>query len=173
MKPRDPPQDRVDLFRERLDVIIDPQHPLVRLASVVPWDRFRAEVDDLYAPWGRPGTPTRIMVGLHYLKVEQNISYEQLLRRWPENPYWQYFCGFEFLEHRSPAQLRALLHWRKRVGDERLQRVLNTVREHASGIGALDDAQDASVRERIAADQAVPPSTGLGFRLFLQRLFAR
>ena len=51
---------------------------------------------------GRPGCPTRLMVGLHYLKYAFNESDESVLDRFLENPYWQYFCGFEYFQHELP-----------------------------------------------------------------------
>jgi transposase, IS5 family len=40
------------------------------------------------------------MVGLTYLKHSYNLSHEQVCERWLENPDWQFFCGFEDLQHR-------------------------------------------------------------------------
>lgn len=69
MRPSHPPSGKVDLFRERLEVIIDPRHPLVRLAGLVPWSRFDDAFGRFYGPIGRPAKLTRLMVGLHYLKA--------------------------------------------------------------------------------------------------------
>ncbi len=41
MRPKQPkaePQE--DLFRARLQNLVDPQHPLVRLAGLIDWSRF-------------------------------------------------------------------------------------------------------------------------------------
>ena len=64
MRPSHPPSGKVDLFRERLEVIIDPRHPLVRLAGLVPWSRFDDAFGRFYRPIGRPAKLTRLMVGL-------------------------------------------------------------------------------------------------------------
>ncbi len=40
MKPARPGRASGDLFRERLDAIIDMRHPLVRLAGLMPWADF-------------------------------------------------------------------------------------------------------------------------------------
>ncbi len=69
MRPKQPaavPQD--DLFRARLENLVDPRHALVRLAGLIDWGRFEAEFGALYTDGGRPGLPTRLMVGLHLLK---------------------------------------------------------------------------------------------------------
>ncbi len=56
------PQD--DLFRARLENLVDLRHPLVRLAGLIDWGRFEAEFGTLHTDGGRPGLPTRLMVGL-------------------------------------------------------------------------------------------------------------
>ena len=52
-----------DLYRSRLDQILDPRHELVRLAGLIDWDRFDQEFGRFYRPLGRPAKPTRLMVG--------------------------------------------------------------------------------------------------------------
>ena len=37
--------------------------------------------------------PTRLMVGVHYLKALYDESDESVVSKWVENPYWQHFCG--------------------------------------------------------------------------------
>ena len=42
---------------------------------------------------GRPATITRLIVGLLYLKHSFGLSDEEVVLRWTQNPYWQYFSG--------------------------------------------------------------------------------
>ena len=89
-----------DLFRARLDQIIDMNHPLAKLARTIDWrfleDKFGAVYTD--EP-GRPPLPTRLMAGLAILKHTFNLSDEIVCDRWIENPYYQYFCGDALLDH--------------------------------------------------------------------------
>jgi IS5 family transposase len=57
-----------DLFRARLDQIIDMRHELVRLAGAIDWDWIDGELAERFSDHGRPGTETRFMVGLLLLK---------------------------------------------------------------------------------------------------------
>ena len=116
MEPSKQSRDGKDLFRERLDAIIDLKHPLVRLAALVLWSDFDAAFGRFYKPVGRPAKATRLMVGLHYLKHTYDLSDEQTVARWVENPYWQYFCGFEFFQHALPIDPSLMTRWRKRIG---------------------------------------------------------
>lgn len=58
-----------DTGKVHLALIVSHQHPLFQLAEAMDWARFESEFGTLYAEVvGRPGLPTRLMVGLHYLK---------------------------------------------------------------------------------------------------------
>src|SRR5215469_8863130 len=116
MRPTRPLSGKSDLFRERLEVIIDPHHALVRLAGLVPWSHFDEAFGRFYRPIGRPAKPTRLMVGLHYLKHVHDLSDEEVVARWVENPYWQFFCGFDFFQHEVPLDASTMTRWRKRIG---------------------------------------------------------
>lgn len=54
MKPKEPfDNDGGDLFRSRLDTIINPRHELVRLAKAIDWSRFDAAFGERYGDKGR------------------------------------------------------------------------------------------------------------------------
>jgi len=53
-----------DLFRARLDQIINMKHELVQLAGKIDWDWIDGEIAPLYSGNGRPGIETRFMIGL-------------------------------------------------------------------------------------------------------------
>lgn len=53
-----------DLFRSRLDQIIDLKHPLVALGRTVDWEFLEREFGAVYTDDpGRPPLPTRLMAG--------------------------------------------------------------------------------------------------------------
>jgi IS5 family transposase len=132
MKPKKPhQQDQADLFRSRLDQILDRKHPLFVLANQIDWSVFDNKFGRLYADKGRPALPTRLMVGLHYLKHAFNESDESVVARLLENPYWQYFCGFEFFLHRLPLDPSSLVRWRKRIGPKDMEQLLAETLETA------------------------------------------
>ncbi len=67
MKPKSGTSNQGDLFRSRLDQILNPRHPLSRLADSINWTFFEKEFGPLYVEkMGRPGLPIRLLVGLHY-----------------------------------------------------------------------------------------------------------
>ena len=69
MKPRKQTHSGTnDLFRSRLENIIDLRHELVLLGRRIEWAFFDEAYEAFYSEAGRPGIPTRMMVGLHILK---------------------------------------------------------------------------------------------------------
>jgi len=113
------------LFQPRLEVILDDRHPLYKLAAGIDWQAIDKELASCYSEdMGRPGNATRLMVGLHYLKHTYDESDESLIERWVENPYWQYFCGYEHMQHKFPINPSSMSRWRGRVGAERMEVLL-------------------------------------------------
>ncbi|MDT8366449.1 MAG: IS5/IS1182 family transposase, partial [bacterium] len=81
MKPKAPNHNNQDdLFRSRLDHILNRKHPLFVLADQIDWSTFDNKFGSLYSEnKGRPGKPTRLMVGLHYLKHAFDESDESVV----------------------------------------------------------------------------------------------
>src|SRR5688572_16211308 len=90
MPPKSPPPEQPELFRSSLANLVDPRHPLVRLAALIDWQHFAAAFGPLYRDGvGRPGLPTRLMVGLHLLKQMDGLSDDAICTRYLDSPYVQ------------------------------------------------------------------------------------
>src|ERR671917_1914535 len=142
-----------DLYRSRLDQILDQRHELFRLAGLIDWNRFDHEFGRFYRPLGRPAKPTRLMVGLSYLQHTFNLSDEAVVQRWTENPYWQSFCDCEYFQHDLPCDPSLLTRWRKRLGPEGLETLLSATIQAGLDIGVVRP----SSLERISVDTTVQP----------------
>ena len=64
------------------------------------------------------------MIGLLDLKHAFHESDESVVERWAENLYWQFFCRFGEMQHKCPINSSSLSRWRKRVGADRLEKML-------------------------------------------------
>ncbi len=114
-----------DLYRARLESIIDLRHELVKMMRLVGWNELASDLSPYYcADNGRPGEPIRLMAGLQLLKAMKGLSDEEVCEVWRENPYFQYFCGEEFFRHRLPVEPPSLSIFRKRIGKKGMERLL-------------------------------------------------
>jgi len=95
MRPKsEPKQPQRELFQIDLEQLIDMNHSLVLLGQYIDWDSFESTLGGSYHPTqGAPGISTHLMVALHYLKYQTDLSDEDVVAVWVENPYWQYFSG--------------------------------------------------------------------------------
>ena len=64
------------------------------------------------------------LVGLHYLKHTYGLSDEETVHNWTENPYWQYFCGSKWFEHKLPIDPSSMTRWRKKIGEAGVEEML-------------------------------------------------
>jgi transposase, IS5 family len=155
MRPKQPkaePQE--DLFRARLENLVDLRHPLVRLAKLIDWSRFEAEFGPLYTEAsGRPGLPTRLMVGLHLLKHMDGLSDEAACARYLDSPDAQVFCGETHFQHALPLDRSSMTRWRQRIGPKRLELLLAESLSAAQRGGAVEEKQ----LRRVIIDTTVQP----------------
>jgi IS5 family transposase len=147
MRPRERRESgEQDLFRSRLDQVINMDHALVKLARTIDWRFLEEKFGAVYAEGtGRPPLPTRLMAGLAILKHSYNLSDEVVCELWIENPYYQYFCGEEFFQHRLPLDRSSMTNWRNRMGEERLQALLQESLAVATRTGAIKPGDLARV----------------------------
>ena len=141
-----------DLFRSRLDQIIDMGHELVRLAETIDWAWLDAQLAERFADKGWPATASRFMIGLLLLKHIYHLSDEGVCERWVYDPYFQYFTGEAFFQYRFPHERSGLSHWRRRIGDK-LDLLLAESLRVAHETGALKPQH----LTRITVDTTVQP----------------
>ena len=143
-----------DLFRSRLDQIINMTHELVRLAQAIDWPLLERRFGEVYSDGpGMPPLPTRLMAGLAILKHTFNLSDEELCARWVENPYFQYLCGEEFFRHDLPFDRSSMTRWRGRMGEERLTALL----QESLAVAVKTGAMQPSDTRRVIVDTTVQP----------------
>lgn len=155
MKPRERRETGAqDLFRSRLDQIINMKHELVKLAQAISWSTIEESCGSVYGDGpGYPPLPTRLMAGLAILKHTFDLSDEELCARWIENPYFQFLCGEEFFQHELTFDRSSLTRWRQRMGEERIAVLLQESLAVAFSTGAMKP-QDT---RRVIVDTTVQP----------------
>jgi len=157
MKPKKKPNGPIqsEMLKVLLKDIVSDGHPLVKLGDMVDWAVFEEKLALSFCEDnGRPGLPVRLMVGLHYLKYTYSLSDEAVVEEWVENPYWQYFCGGIFFEHRFPIDPSSMTRWRERLHKAGLEELLGeTIRTGLRG-GFIREAElkrvtvDTTVQEK-------------------------
>ena len=124
MKGKPPCQSDLNLFEPHLRQVVNREHPLVVFAEIFPWSIPETEYSKLYSKKGAPAKPVRLMAGLLMLKQLFNGSDEGIVTEWTRDPYFQYLCGGSVMTGKAPCSPSDLPHFRKRIGQERMRRLL-------------------------------------------------
>jgi IS5 family transposase len=134
----EPKQPQRELFQIDLEQLIDMSHPLVLLGQYIDWESFEATLGGSYHPTqGAPGISTRLMVALHYLKYQTDLSDEDVVAAWVENPYWQHFSGERNFQHSMPIDPSSMTRWRKRLGEAGAEQMLRATIETGMKMKAI------------------------------------
>ena len=135
--------------------IVKDSHPLVRLAKTLDWERLEVLFDKTYSEdIGRPAISIRLMVGLEYLKYTFDLSDENTVAQWLENPYWHYFCGGRFFEYELPIHPSSMTRFRKRMGEAGAEQLLKETIQAGLKLKGLKPSQlkrvnvDTTVQEK-------------------------
>ncbi len=138
MKPIKICNQQYHLFASRLSTQLSSNHPLVQLSKLIDWKPLEEDFSGLFVEKiGQPAKPVRLVVGIMMLQHMYGLSDEQIVFRWVENPYWQYFCGYDFLQHKVPMHPTSLIRWRYRLAESGLTKILESTIAMAVLSGAV------------------------------------
>lgn len=138
MKPSRTNHRQGRLFEQRLSDQLNPNHELCLLASMIKWDILETEFSSLFDDEdGRQGKPVRLITGLMILQHVYSLSDERVVSGWVENPYWQLFCGYDYLQWQFPIHPTTLTKWRKRMGEGGAEKILSLIIKTARIAGAV------------------------------------
>lgn len=103
MKPTKINHSQGFLFQSRLSHILNPDHELRELSNHIDWSSLEEEFVAVFSSSrGAPVKPVRLVVGLLMLEHMYGVSDEAVVQQWVENPYWQLFCGYDYLQWEAP-----------------------------------------------------------------------
>ena len=156
MRPKTINNSQEDLFKNRLSNQLNPKHELLALSRMIPWEELESEFENLCegsSRYGRPAKPVRLIIGLLLLQHMNNLSDEEVVRAWIENPYWQHFCGYDFIQWDFPIDPSSLTRWRNRLGSERLEKLLSMSVSIATQSGVITKKD----LENVIVDTTVMP----------------
>ena len=144
-----PNPDQGNLFYPRLREQLNPEHPLYLLADKIDWSEYEQAFGQQYSHTGRPAHPIRLMVGLLILKQLDNLGDETVVKKWVENPYYQYFTGMVTFQWQLPIAPSDLVHFRNRIGEAGAQLIFRHSFEiHGKDACEQEVVADTTVQEK-------------------------
>lgn len=89
----------------------------VRLAGIIPWDDIEKEYAGHFSKHiGRTAKTVRLALGALLIKEKLKLTDEETVENIRENPYLQYFLGYELYKDEKPFDPSMMVHFRRRLG---------------------------------------------------------
>ena len=150
MQSKKPNKNQLSFLSPTLREQLNSKQELYLLSEQIKWTYFEDEFGSLYSDQGRPAHPIRLMVSLLILKALYNLSDEELVeQQWEMNPYFQYFGGIDILRWGQPCAATDLVHFRKRIGEEGIEKVLrHSIELHSKDAQYKHVNIDTTVQEK-------------------------
>jgi hypothetical protein len=112
---------------------LDSDNRWIRMAKLIPWTEVEQRYEKLFADsgMGAPAKNVRIALGSLIIKERLGLSDEETVEQIRENPYLQYFLGYESFRSEAPFEASMMVHFRKRLGMEDLNWVQERISQRA------------------------------------------
>lgn len=148
------PQNQLDIFnfKTEFESKLDPKNRWVILAKILDWDGFASIYSKKFSStMGAKGVDARIIIGALIIKHIENKDDRGTIEAIKENPYMQYFLGFDHFSSDAIFDPSLFVHIRKRLGDDDFDKMnqiiickalnINT-EENVKTCKKLDNTQD-------------------------------
>jgi hypothetical protein len=131
---------------------LDPENRWIALARLVPW-RLAEEIyhSELCEDFGAPIVPARTALGALLVKERLGLTDRETVAAIQENPYLQFFIGYEEFAGDRPFDASLMVDFRQRFGEAGIQRIAEAIAiaslpniEGAAEEPADDDSDDDS-----------------------------
>lgn len=122
-----------------LETELDHKHPIYQMRSLIDWEELLIKVSPYIEvkQLGRDRHCLRVLLGLMLLQQMVNVSDASASIQLKENIYWQYFCGYEYIEKEVKVSESCIRRFRQSLGEDGLEIVLQAILKLGLKSGAL------------------------------------
>lgn len=137
---------------------LDGDNRWVKLEALIPWD----EVEERYKSHfkqnkGRKAKNVRVALGALLIREKFRLTDEETAEQVRENPYLQYFLGYDKYEYVYRFEASMMVHFRKRLGGGAITEINEII---ATQHQIMKDEQARKKREKRAKDDSKSGSDG-------------
>jgi len=107
----------------------------VKLALMIPWWEFEGRYAKYFKASNKGGEalPVRVALGSLIIQARMNLTDREVVAQIMENPYYQYFIGFErYNDRKQPFDSSMLVYFRKRLNKDILIEVNEIIAKQAA-----------------------------------------
>ena len=111
-------------FNQSCGMQLDPENEWVILADSIDWGKWEVEYAKKFtSKKGNPSKSFQMVLGALLIQKRKGLSDRKLVKEITENPYLQYFMGMSAFSSKPPFTPPSLVHFRKRLSVEEINRI--------------------------------------------------
>jgi len=154
----DPQANFFDSYIE--EYFLPKEHELLKIEEKIDFSFIEKETKDIYAKVaGRPSYTPEVMFKILFLEFYYNLSDVEVVKQLRFNVLFRYFAQVK-IEDPLPDDT-SLVVFRKRLGEERFERIFEKFIEQCKKKGLLKERLKAVDATHIVADVAIPNTVNL------------
>ena len=137
-------QIRLSDFKQPMGMNLKESNRWVQKAMVIPWNEIEKRYAALFTNRkGNVAKPLRLALGARIIQAEYGYSDEETALQIQENPYLQYFCGYEgYDDSRLPFDPSLMVYFRKRLTPEIIGEINEMILQDAVKPEEKDDSDN-------------------------------
>ena len=127
-------------FGQPLGMKLNENNRWVEKAELIPWEKIEKQYAGLFkSKTGNTAKPLRLVLGACIIQTEYGFSDEETALMIQENPYLQYFCGYDsYDDSKPPFDPSSMVYFRKRLTPE----ILGEINELILSENQKDSSED-------------------------------
>jgi len=139
------PQNQLDIFnfKTEFESKLDPNNRWVKMAKLLDWDKFAMIYGENFsATMGAKGINARIVIGALIIKHIEAKDDRGTIEAIKENPYMQFFLGFDHFSSDPVFDPSLFVHIRKRLGNADFDKMNRIIINKALNLNTKSDDKD-------------------------------
>lgn len=154
-------QPRFENFHLPFNGTLDKLNRWVTLSELIPWDEIEEKYCRIFSErQGAPALPLRTALGALIIKERCGLTDQETVAQITENPYLQFFLGFEEYQSESPFDSSMMVHFRKRINLDMMTEINELVIAPAKS-NETSEPVNADISERAEKDSDEPQNDGV------------
>jgi len=133
----------------------------MKLHDLIPWEELEEIYRKYFSDLGRPGKDSQLINGLMIVKHQKVVSDEGTVKDFLENPYIQFFCGYDQFVTEKEIDSSTLTRMRKRLGVEYFTKFENEILNLLKSRKIIKENEQQIDATVFPANVAYPTDTGL------------
>ena len=144
------PKNQLDIFafKTEFESKLNPDNRWVKMSKIIDWDAFASiYAENLSSTMGAKAVDARVVIGALIIKHIERKDDRGTIEMIQENPYMQYFLGFDHFSLAPAFDPSLFVHIRKRLGSDSFDKMNQLIIEKALSINNKTTDQSSEKRD--------------------------